>query len=112
LSAREWSVVKQHTVWGEEMLRGVGGILAGVGTIVRSCHEHFDGSGYPDGTAGDEIPIVARIILACDAYSALTTDRSYRHARSPAAAIAELRRNSGTQVDPAVVEALVSVVSR
>jgi HD-GYP domain-containing protein (c-di-GMP phosphodiesterase class II) len=110
LGGAEWVLVKQHTILGEEMLHGVGGILGSVGAIVRSCHERYDGGGYPDGLAGDAIPVIARIILACDAYSAMTTDRSYRAARSSEEAIAELLVNRGTQFDPAVVDALVAVV--
>jgi HD-GYP domain-containing protein (c-di-GMP phosphodiesterase class II) len=111
LSEVEWLVVKQHTVWGEEMLKPVGGILGDVATIVRACHERWDGGGYPDGLAGEQIPLIARIVFACDTFSALTTDRSYRKARSVAEAIFELRRNAGAQFDPAVVEALVGIVS-
>jgi HD-GYP domain-containing protein (c-di-GMP phosphodiesterase class II) len=107
----EWLVIKQHTVWGEEMLKAVGGILGEVGSIVRSCHERYDGAGYPDGLRGESIPLIARIIFACDTFSAMTTDRSYRKARSPAEAVAELRRNAGTQFDPAVVEALVEIIA-
>jgi len=110
LDDAEWAIVRQHTIWGEEMLKSVGGILGGVGTIVRSCHERYDGGGYPDGLAGGEIPVIARIILACDAYSAITTDRSYRAARSSQAAIEELLAHRGTQFDPTVVDALVGVV--
>ncbi len=106
----EWAIVRQHTIWGEEMLKAVGGILGEVGSIVRSCHERFDGLGYPDGLRGDEIPLVARIVLACDAYSAITTDRAYRAGRPSAAAIAELRAGSGSQFDPEVVEVLAEVV--
>ena len=73
---------------------------------MRSCHEHYDGSGYPDRLAGDAIPLVARIVCCCDAFSAMTTDRSYRKARSAEEALAELRRCAGTQFDPDVVEAL------
>jgi HD-GYP domain-containing protein (c-di-GMP phosphodiesterase class II) len=103
-------VIKQHTVWGEEMLKAVGGILAEVGAIVRSCHERYDGAGYPDGLAGESIPLVARIIFACDTFSAITTDRSYRKARPAAEAVAELSRNSGAQFDPMVVETLLGIV--
>jgi HD-GYP domain-containing protein (c-di-GMP phosphodiesterase class II) len=107
----EWLVIKQHTVWGEEMLKNVGGILGEIGSIVRSCHERWDGGGYPDGLAGEQIPLIARIVLACDPFSAMTTDRSYRKARSTAEAVAELRRCSGTQFDPEVVEVLVEIIS-
>jgi HD-GYP domain-containing protein (c-di-GMP phosphodiesterase class II) len=70
----------------------------------------WDGLGYPDGLAGEEIPLVARIVCACDAWSAMTTDRSYRKARSPEEAAGELRSSSGSHFDPAVVEALLVVV--
>jgi HD-GYP domain-containing protein (c-di-GMP phosphodiesterase class II) len=103
-------VIKQHTVWGEEMLKAVGGILGEIGSIVRSCHERWDGGGYPDDLAGQQIPLIARIVLACDTFSAMTTDRSYRKARPTAEALAEIRRNSGTQFDPAVVEVLVAII--
>jgi putative nucleotidyltransferase with HDIG domain len=110
LSPEEWSVMHRHTIEGERMLRTVGGVLADAGSVVRASHEHFDGTGYPDGLAGEAIPIEARIITACDAYSAMTTDRSYRRARPPQAALAELNRCSGHQFDPAVVEALTAAV--
>jgi HD-GYP domain-containing protein (c-di-GMP phosphodiesterase class II) len=107
----EWEIVKRHTIDGEQMLKQVGGTLASVGRIVRLSHEHFDGSGYPDGLSGEEIPIESRIVCACDAYSAMTTDRSYRAAMSEAEALAELRRCAGTQFDPRVVAAIDRLVS-
>jgi HD-GYP domain-containing protein (c-di-GMP phosphodiesterase class II) len=106
----EWAVMKLHTVEGQHMLDRVGGVLGEVGRVVRSSHEHFDGSGYPDGLAGEHIPIEARIVCCCDAFSAMTTTRSYRRAMSMAAALDELRRNSGTQFDPKVVQALLDVI--
>ena len=81
-----------------------------VGRIVRSCHEDWDGTGYPDGLAGEEIPLVARIVRCCDAFSAMTTDRPYRKARPPADAVDELRQCAGTDFDPAVVEALAAAL--
>ena len=78
-----------------------------VGEIVRSCHERWDGTGYPDGLAGEEIPLAARIVFACDAYNAMTTDRAYRAALRTDEALEELRANAGTQFDPTVVAALV-----
>jgi HD-GYP domain-containing protein (c-di-GMP phosphodiesterase class II) len=110
LDDEEWKIMHRHTIEGEAMLDRVGGVLAEVGRIVRSSHEHFDGSGYPDGLAGDEIPIEARIVTCCDAFSAMTTTRSYRKAMAEEVALAELRSCAGTQFDPQVVDALVAVV--
>ena len=87
-------------------------MLAEVGRIVRSSHEHYDGSGYPDGLAGEEIPIEARIVTCCDAFSAMTTTRSYRKAMPLEAAIAELRACAGTQFDPDVAAALEELAAR
>jgi HD-GYP domain-containing protein (c-di-GMP phosphodiesterase class II) len=111
LTPEERAVIETHTVIGEELLVRVGGVLGNVGHIVRSCHERWDGGGYPDGLVGDSIPLVARIVCACDAYSAMTTDRPYRKGRSPAEALAELQRCAGTQFDPAVVDALARVAA-
>jgi HD-GYP domain-containing protein (c-di-GMP phosphodiesterase class II) len=110
LTEEEWAVMRTHTVEGEKLLSQVGGILGNVGRIVRSCHEDWDGTGYPDGLVGEDIPLVARIVRACDAFSAMTTDRPYRKARPVEEAVAELRRCSGTDFDPAVVEALAASV--
>lgn len=112
LTPEEWTIVEQHTIEGERLLHRVGGLLGQIGRIVRSCHERYDGTGYPDGLAGGDIPLVARIVCCCDAYNAMTSDRSYRKALSRAEAVAELRRASGTQFDPRVAEALVAVVER
>ncbi len=109
LDDEEWEVMHRHTIEGEAMLNRVGGVLADVGRIVRSSHEHYDGSGYPDGLASDKIPIEARIVTCCDAFSAMTTTRSYRKAMPIEAALAELRRCAGTQFDPAVVAALIEI---
>jgi HD-GYP domain-containing protein (c-di-GMP phosphodiesterase class II) len=110
LSESEWEIMKRHTIDGQRMLENVGGVLARVGAIVRASHEDYDGSGYPDGLSGDEIPIEARICSACDAFSAMTTDRPYRLAMPIADALAELRRCSGTQFDPIVVATLAGMV--
>ena len=107
----EWAVMHRHTIEGERMLGQVGGLLAEVGRMVRSSHEHFDGSGYPDGLAGTEIPIEARIVSCCDAFSAMTTDRPYRKAMPLEAALLELDACAGTQFDPAVAAALAAVVT-
>jgi HD-GYP domain-containing protein (c-di-GMP phosphodiesterase class II) len=109
LTTEERGLVETHTIEGERLLSRVGGLLTEVGRIVRSCHERYDGLGYPDGLAGEGIPIVARIICGCDAYNAMTTTRSYRAAMSPAEAQAELERNRGTQLDPQVVDAILAL---
>jgi HD-GYP domain-containing protein (c-di-GMP phosphodiesterase class II) len=111
LDEAERALIETHTIEGERMLEQVGGLLAHIGRLVRSCHEHWDGNGYPDGLVGDAIPLVARIVSTCDAFSAMTTDRSYRRGLSHEEALAELRRCAGTQFDPRVVEALVLIAS-
>jgi HD-GYP domain-containing protein (c-di-GMP phosphodiesterase class II) len=110
LSPAERAIIKTHTIEGQHLLEKVGGYLAEIGQIVRSCHEFYDGGGYPDGLKGDEIPLIARIVSCCDAFNAMTTDRPYRDALSPQEAIAELRANSGTQFDPTVVGALLTLI--
>jgi len=110
LDPAEREIMRRHTVIGEEMLKQVGGTLASVGQFVRASHERYDGQGYPDGLSGEWIPIQSRIVAACDAYSAMTTDRPYRAAMSVEDALAELRHCAGTQFDPAVVDALERVV--
>jgi HD-GYP domain-containing protein (c-di-GMP phosphodiesterase class II) len=110
LTADERAVIEQHTIEGERMLERVGGLLGHIGHLVRSCHEHWDGAGYPDGLVGENIPLIARVVCACDAFSAMTTDRPYRKALTHHEAITELERCSGTQFDPRVVDAIVSVV--
>ena len=107
LSPEERVLIETHTIEGERLLERVGGLLGEVGLIVRSCHEHWDGGGYPDRLAGEEIPLIARIVMCCDAFNAMTTDRSYRKALPLGDALAELERHAGSQFDPAVVEALV-----
>ncbi len=107
LTPDERTVMAEHPVIGERILRGIGG-FAPVADIVRHEHESFDGSGYPDGLAGADIPIGSRIILACDAYHAMTSDRPYRSRMSHEDAFRELRRCTGRQFDPQVTAALVS----
>ncbi len=111
LDEHEWSFVRRHTIIGERILAGAPA-LSEAAALVRSSHEHYDGAGYPDGLAGEEIPIGARVVTVCDAFDAMTSDRAYRAARSPAEALAELQRCAGTQFDPAVVSALARVLER
>jgi HD-GYP domain-containing protein (c-di-GMP phosphodiesterase class II) len=101
--------MKRHTVIGERIISAAPA-LAVVARLVRSTHERYDGSGYPDALAGDVIPLIARIVGVCDAYEAMVTRRTYRDARESPAAIDELRRCSGTQFDPEVVEAFVDAL--
>jgi HD-GYP domain-containing protein (c-di-GMP phosphodiesterase class II) len=111
LDPDEQKLVRMHPVEGEEMLRRVGGTLATVGQIVRASHERYDGGGYPDGLRGQQIPVEARIIYACDAFNAMTTDRPYRRAMGTAEALAELRRCAGTQFDPSVIDTIERLIS-
>ena len=110
LTDQERAIMQTHTIEGERILGQVGGLLADVGHVVRSSHERFDGTGYPDGLAGDQIPLTARIVACCDALSAMVTNRPYRRALPVDEAIAELRASSGRQFDPRVVESLENVL--
>jgi HD-GYP domain-containing protein (c-di-GMP phosphodiesterase class II) len=110
LDNTERALMNTHTIVGQTMLERIGGLLGDVGGIVRSCHERWDGAGYPDGLAGETIPLEARIVCACDAWSAMTTDRPYRNALSADLALAELRACAGTHFDPRVVAALLAVL--
>ncbi len=110
LTAEEFELMKTHTVEGQFLLDRVGGLLGRIGEVVRSCHERWDGKGYPDGLKGEQIPLAARIVFVCDAYNAMTTDRPYRRALSTEAALEELKANAGTQFDPTIVAALLEVV--
>jgi HD-GYP domain-containing protein (c-di-GMP phosphodiesterase class II) len=112
LTDEERAVMEQHTIEGERLLLRVGGLLGEIGRVVRSCHERWDGKGYPDGLAGERIPLLARIVSCCDAYNAMTSDRSYRKALPQEVAIAKLHAGNGTQFDPQVVDALVTALGR
>jgi diguanylate cyclase (GGDEF)-like protein len=109
LSPQERQVIETHPVLGERILAPIEQ-LGEVRRIVRSCHERFDGGGYPDGLVGEEIPIESRIVFACDAYHAMTTDRPYRDALGADEARRRLEEAAGTQFDPRVVEALLRIV--
>jgi diguanylate cyclase (GGDEF)-like protein/putative nucleotidyltransferase with HDIG domain len=111
LNEDEWSSMKEHPTVGRHMLSQVGPALEALPAIVHH-HEHYDGSGYPDGLAGEEIPIASRILLVTDAFDAMTTDRPYRKAMTIDAAIEELKVNSGKQFDPAIVEAFLGLLKR
>jgi diguanylate cyclase (GGDEF)-like protein len=110
LDADEWAIMREHPVIGERILRRTPE-LEPIAPMVRHEHERWDGGGYPDGLAGDDIPIGSRIILACDAYNAMITERPYREPMSPEAAVCELEDNAGTQFDPQVIAALLAVLA-
>ena len=98
--------MRKHPAIGERILRAIPG-MGTIARVVRHEHERWDGDGYPDRLAGEQIPIAARIILACDAYHAMISDRPYRKAMPDHVVMAELTGNAGIQFDPKVVEALV-----
>jgi diguanylate cyclase (GGDEF)-like protein len=110
LTDDEWEFIRRHTIVGERILNAAPA-LADVARLVRSSHERYDGAGYPDALAGEDIPIGSRIIAVCDAFDAMTSDRPYRLAMPPRDAMAELERCSGTQFDPVVVSAFQAVLS-
>ena len=112
LTPDEWTIIKTHTVEGQRMLDQVGGPMRNVGQIVRYHHEHWDGSGYPDGLAGEAIPLGSRIIACADAWNAMRTDRPYRKALPYDDAVSELTANAGRQFDARVIDALVGAVER
>jgi HD-GYP domain-containing protein (c-di-GMP phosphodiesterase class II) len=111
LTDDEWKVIKTHPELGERILAPIDR-LADVRPIVRHCHEHFNGSGYPDALQGIQIPIESRIILVCDAFDAMTTDRSYRGALPVEEACRRLNESSGTQFDPEIVDAFMRCVHK
>jgi diguanylate cyclase (GGDEF)-like protein len=110
LTPPEWELMREHPVIGERILRPHPGMDA-IATAVRHEHERWDGGGYPDGLGGETIPLASRIVLACDAYHALVTDRPYRARLGEEAARAELLRCAGTQFDPRVVDALLAALA-
>jgi diguanylate cyclase (GGDEF)-like protein len=110
LSEEDMLFIRRHTIVGERIL-GAAPALSKSAKLVRWSHERFDGQGYPDGIAGEEIPLGSRIICVCDAYHAMISSRAYRPARSSDEAVAELRRCAGTQFDPAVVQAFCAALA-
>jgi HD-GYP domain-containing protein (c-di-GMP phosphodiesterase class II) len=107
LTDEEWVTMRSHAAIGGELVGRIDA-FAHLAPAVRASHERWDGGGYPDGLVGEQIPLAARIIAACDTYDAIVTDRPYRPARSPSEACAELRRVAGAQLDTSVVDALVA----
>jgi HD-GYP domain-containing protein (c-di-GMP phosphodiesterase class II) len=108
LDETEWAFMRRHTLIGERIVAAAPA-LGAVARLVRASHERWDGRGYPDAVAGEDIPLGARIFAAVDTYDAITSDRPYRKARPHAVAIAELQRVSGQQLDPRIVEAFQEI---
>jgi two-component system cell cycle response regulator len=109
LDDEEWEFIRQHTILGERIVSAAPS-LAPIGWVIRASHERWDGAGYPDGLSGEDIPLAARIIFACDAYDAITAERPYAPARDSEAALEELRAGAGSQFDPKVVASLDRVL--
>jgi HD-GYP domain-containing protein (c-di-GMP phosphodiesterase class II) len=112
LEPREWEEMRNHTLFGERVLEGIPYLSGAASEIVAAHHERWDGSGYPKGLRGEEIPLPARIFAIVDAYDAMTSDRPYRRAMAVADALAELERCAGSQFDPELVRAFTSLVGR
>jgi HD-GYP domain-containing protein (c-di-GMP phosphodiesterase class II) len=110
LTPDAWAVMQEHAAAGEQIVRRVGGLELAA-PAVRHHHERWDGSGYPDGLAGEDIPLEARVVAAADAYASMTTPRPHRAGRSADDARAELERSAGTQLDPHVVAALLGLLA-
>jgi HD-GYP domain-containing protein (c-di-GMP phosphodiesterase class II) len=110
LTEEEWVVMRSHAMVGGDLVARIDA-FAHLAPAVRCSHERWDGGGYPDGLAGEQIPLAARIIAACDTHDAIVTDRPYRAARTRAQAARELRRVAGTQLDASVVQALLDVLA-
>jgi len=111
LNEEEWAFMQQHTVMGEQIIAAAGPSLERIGPLVRASHERWDGKGYPDGLAGEEIPLGARIITICDSFRAMLDERVYKQAMPLEDALAELRRCAGTQFDPRLVEVFCRLVA-
>ena len=111
LTDAEWEEMRRHVQHGADMMREKTFLRRAAG-IVRAHHEKYDGSGYPEGKREEEIPLEARIVAVVDAYDAMTTERPYQVAQGKQRAIAELRQGAGTQFDPLVVQAFVSVIEQ
>jgi HD-GYP domain-containing protein (c-di-GMP phosphodiesterase class II) len=109
LDDQEWQLMRQHPVVGERIIAGTPG-LSHLAPAMRAEHERWDGGGYPDGLAGEQIPLASRITLACDALHAMTSDRPYRPAMTQHRVDHELRDGAGSQFDPRVIQALLAEI--
>lgn len=109
LTDEEYEIMKNHTVYGSEILRDFTSI-SGIGVGALSHHERYDGKGYPNGLAGDEIPIIARIICVSDSFDAMNSRRCYRDNLPEEVILNELRNNKGKQFDPEIIDCLLSLI--
>ena len=109
LSAEEWGLVRRHPVWGAWVLSAWEGGLGPVSSVALYHHERWDGTGYPFGLRGEEIPLLARVVAVADAYDAMVSDRPYRRGKPPEIALREIRNLAGVQFDPEVVQAFLSL---
>ena len=109
--SRIWDILKRHSIWGAELLQGREGFELAA-QVARWHHERWDGAGYPDGLAGSRIPERVAIVTVADAFDAMTSERPYRTARSAAEAVDEIKRCSGVQFSPVVVDALARLHAR
>lgn len=111
LSSKEYEIIKAHSVMGEEIIQPIGFLKKGL-PLIRHHHERYDGKGYPDGLQGKAIPLMARILAVADSFDAMTSDRPYRKALSLEKSIRELKKESGTQFDPEIVKAFLTLLSQ
>ena len=111
LDEGEWELMRRHPVVGEGIVESIEP-LAHLSPVIRAEHERWDGRGYPDGLSGEEIPLISRVVFACDAFHAMTSDRPYRNAMGTSEALGELERNAGTQFCPRTIPTLLEVVGR
>jgi HD-GYP domain-containing protein (c-di-GMP phosphodiesterase class II) len=111
LDEREWALMRTHTVEGERLC-GAAGFPSYVGAYVRATHERWDGRGYPDGLAGEAIPLAARVVFCADAFDAMTSARAYRAPLSTEEAVSEVRAGAGAQFDPAAAQRFAAAVER
>ena len=109
LTPKEYEAIKKHPIIGEKIIKDVKFLQKG-GSLIRHHHEHYDGSGYPDGLKGEKIPLLARIVTVADAFAAMTSDRPYRKALSTEEAIKELQKGAGTQFDPKIVKVFLKTI--
>jgi len=112
LTPDEWITMKGHAVQGYELATRIAGLSVETLSVIHSHHEHWDGTGYPDGLAGTDIPLNARIFAVCDVYDALISERPYKQAWTPEDAISEIEAQSGRQFDPQVVHAFLTLMGQ